>query len=206
MTKSFTASDFWDERYQDADYIYGLHPNDFLREHAGIFKPGDRILTLAEGEGRNAVFLAQQGCAVRGVDFSAQGREKALKLAADQDVHIDYDIADLTTYDMGAAQWDGIVSIFCHLADTQRPALFEATRKALKPGGMFILESYNKKQLAYGTGGPGKETHLVSLDELKNVFHDFEITLAQDIERDVREGQGHTGKASVTQLIVRKPA
>jgi SAM-dependent methyltransferase len=204
MTQTFTESEYWDERYRDEAYFYGFSPNDFLREHAGLFKAGDRVLSLAEGEGRNAVFLAQRGCKVRGVDFSARGYEKAMELARRQVVSIEYDVADLTQYNMGDAQWDGVVSIFCHLSERDRPALYRSIKRGLKPRGVFLLESYNKQQLDFGTGGPKEISHLVSLSDLTGAFGDFEILLARDILRDVQEGTHHNGAGSVTQFIVRK--
>jgi len=205
MAQPFAGSEFWDTRYREKEYVYGVSPNDFLRGHAALFKAGDQVLSLAEGEGRNAVFLAQQGCQVRGVDFSTEGRNKALRLAHTQGVKIDYDVADLTQYEMGEAKWDGIVSIFCHLVDRVRPALYRSIKRGLKPGGVFFLESYNKKQLEHDTGGPRDAAHLPSLEELKGAFDDFEITLAQEIEREVQEGPHHHGLGSVTQFIARRP-
>ena len=204
MKQTFTNSAFWDDRYQDDKYIYGQHPNDFLRDNATLFKNGDTVLTLAEGEGRNAVFLARYGCKVRGVDFSVAGRGKTLQLAQKQGVTVDYDIADLTQYDMGYAQWDGIVSIFCHLSENNRSALYQSIEQALKPGGIFLLESYNKKQLEFDTGGPRELSHLLSLYELKKAFENFEMIVAQDVEREILEGNFHNGISSVTQFIARK--
>ena len=205
MTTPFAGPDFWDTRYRDQEYVYGVSPNDFLREHASLFKAGDHVLSLAEGEGRNAVFLAQRGCAVRGVDFSAEGRKKALQLAHTQGVKIDYDVADLTHYEMGDAHWDGIVSIFCHLVDRARPILYQSIKRGLKPGGVLLHESYNKKQLKYDTGGPRDATHLPSLEELQSGFDDFEIILARDIEREIQEGPYHHGLGAVTQFVARRP-
>ena len=204
MKQTFTNSAFWDDRYQDEEYIYGQHPNDFLRDNANLFKNGDTVLTLAEGEGRNAVFLAQHGCKVRGVDFSVTGRAKTLQLAQKQEVSVDYDVADLTEYDMGYAKWDGIVSIFCHLSESNRSALYQSIEQALKPGGIFLLESYNKKQLEFDTGGPRELSHLLSLYELKKAFENFEMIVATDVERTIVEGNSHNGISSVTQFIARK--
>jgi SAM-dependent methyltransferase len=201
----FTGSNFWDERYKSDAYLYGAEPNDFLREHADLFRPGGRVLSLAEGEGRNAVFLAEQGCAVHGVDFSFEGQAKALDLAKARGVAIDYLLADLTCYDMGDGRWDAVVSIFCHLASRDRPPLYSAIRTALKPGGIFLLEGYNSGQLSYSTGGPTDADYLTSLDLLIEAFDGFEIVLARDVVHDIREGLGHTGSGSVTQFIVRKP-
>ena len=202
----FTGADFWDERYKPEAYLYGDEPNDFLREHAGLFRPGDQILSLAEGEGRNAVFLAQQNYQVQGVDFSTEGQAKALGLAKTRGVSIDYVLADLTQYDMGIDAWDGVVSIFCHLSSRDRPPLYAAISAALKPGGVFLLEGYNAAQLSYCTGGPKDVDYLTSLDMLVEAFRGFEIILAQDTVHDIREGLGHTGPGSVTQFIARKPA
>lgn len=204
MKQNFTNSAFWDDRYQDEEYIYGQHPNDFLRDNANLFKNGDTVLTLAEGEGRNAVFLAQHGCQVRSVDFSVAGRAKTLQLAQKQEVSVDYDVADITQYDMGYAKWDGIVSIFCHLSESNRSALYQSIEQALKPGGIFLLESYNKKQLEFDTGGPRELSYLLSLYELKKAFKNFEMIVAQDVERAIVEGNSHNGISSVTQFIASK--
>lgn len=202
---SFTGADFWNARYKTEAYLYGAEPNDFLREHAGLFRLGDRVLSLAEGEGRNAVFLAEQGCSVRGVDFSPEGQTKALALAKARGVAIDYVLADLTRYDMGCDAWDGIVSIFCHMSSHDRPPLYAAIKAALKPGGIFVLEGYNAAQLSCCTGGPKDADYLTSLDMLIDAFKGFKIVLARDTVHDIREGLGHTGSGSVTQFIVRKP-
>ena len=205
MEQTFTTSAFWNNRYEDEEYLYGQHSNNFLRDHATLFKNGNAVLTLAEGEGRNAVFLAQHGCKVRGVDFSIAGRKKTLQLAQKQGVIVDYDVADLTQYDMGCAKWDGIVSIFCHLSENNRLALYQSIKQALKPGGIFLLESYNKKQMKFDTGGPREVSYLLSLYELKKAFENFDMILTQDVERAILEGRSHNGISSVTQFIARKP-
>lgn len=202
---NFTEAEFWDERYQSKQYIYGIHPNDFLSENLALLKPGDCLLSLAEGEGRNAVFLAGHGCNVSAVDFSAKGREKAQQLAHAHQVEIDYTLSDIAVYDMGKARWDGIISIFCHLPDTQRPALYKNIINALKPGGLFLLESYNKKQLDYDTGGPKSAAHLLTREELESAFDALDVIVCKDVVREVHEGKFHTGLSSVTQFIVRKP-
>ena len=199
------GSAFWDERYREGEYAYGDQPNTFLEEHAARFEKGAAVLSLAEGQGRNGVFLARQGCAVTGVDFSVPGRESALQLARKHGVRIDYRLADLSTYDMGDSTWDGIVSIFCHLSSKERPDLFASVQWALKPGGVFLLESYNKNQLAHGTGGPRDEDYLLSVDELLGSFDGWDIRLAREAEREIYEGQYHQGLSAVTQFIARKP-
>ncbi|MEX0299805.1 MAG: class I SAM-dependent methyltransferase [Kordiimonas sp.] len=206
MNHQFTGSEFWNERYQNSDYMYGVQANDFLRAQAHHIKEGGAVLNVAEGEGRNAVYMAKQGYRVRGVDFSAEGQRKAMELAAQHEVQIEYDLADLTRYNMGEAQWDAVVSIFCHLQASERSELYSSVVKALKPGGLFIQEVYNKKQLEYGTGGPGDASYLGSLGQLRKAFEGFEILLAQDIVREIHEGEHHSGTSAVTQFVARKPA
>ena len=202
--QAFTKDNFWDERFAGEDYAYGQAPNDFLREKAGLFAPGDKVLCLAEGEGRNAVFLAGLGCEVTGVDFSQEGKRKALQLAANQGVSIQYDIADISEYDMGDVQWDAVISIFCHFGSDARPAFYAGIQRALKPGGVVLFEVYNQEQLGRGTGGPTAADYLVPKAELRDVFADFQIEHAENLERAVVEGELHSGMASVSQLVARK--
>lgn len=205
MTKSFTASNFWDDRYQSKDYIYGRKPNEFLSDQAHLIQSDDLVLSLAEGEGRNAVFLAQKGCVVHSVDFSAKARAKALKLAEETGVKIHYEREDLSRYSLGSDKWNAVISIFCHLPQSDRAEFYRSIKQSLKPGGLFLLEGYNRRQLKYDTGGPKDSAYLTSIEELKTIFADWEIMIARDIERDVREGSGHTGIAAVTQFITRRP-
>jgi SAM-dependent methyltransferase len=206
LMQASSMADFWNDRYKREDYVYGSAPNDFLHEHASLFPAGSRIVSLAEGEGRNAVFLARQGHLVRGLDFSEEGQRKALRLAEAHGVQIEYELADLCRYDLGEAAWDGVVSVFCHLSEDDRPGLFRALKRALRPGGIFLLESYNKEQLPLGTGGPKDAAYLLSKIELEQTFQDFEILLCQDLLRMIEEGDHHSGTGSVTQFIARKPA
>jgi SAM-dependent methyltransferase len=205
MQASSTA-DFWNDRYKREVYAYGSEPNDFLRQHAGLFPERSRIVSLAEGEGRNAVFLARQGHVVRGLDFSEEGQRKALRLAEAHGVRIEYELADLCHYDLGEAAWDGVVSVFCHLSENDRPSLFASVARALKPGGIFLLESYNKAQIDLGTGGPKDVAYLLAKVELEQAFQEFEILLCRDRLRTIEEGDHHSGTGSVTQFIAWKPA
>lgn len=204
MQKTFTEADFWNERYQDTNYAYGEKPNDFLQQNASIFKKAGKILSLGEGEGRNGVFLAEHGYDVRGVDFSKKGQTKALALAKSRNVNINYDISDIAEYDLGENKWDGVISIFFPISEKIRMRLFHAIKLSLKEGGIFLLEAYNKKQLDFDTGGPKDITYLLSLDEVADMFHDFEVAMARDIERTINEGDLHNGLSSVTQFIARK--
>lgn len=197
---------FWNERYSQPDYAYGIEPNDFLKDFLGVFPDKGRILCPGEGEGRNAVFLAKNGHEVCAVDFSSVGQEKALKLAEENRVSINYVVADINDFDFGEARWDAVVSIFAHTdPDTRRRTLQNAL-KALKTGGVFVLEAYHPKQIAlrYGTGGPRDIEWLVSLEDLVPCFSGQQIIHQLETERTVHEGHAHSGKAFVTQFICRK--
>ena len=195
----------WDERYAKTDYAYGTEPNAFLAEHAGMIPRGGTVLCLAEGEGRNAVWLAQQGYKVTGVDSSSVGLEKAQTLAAGRGVSIETHCVDLAEFHIEQNSWDGIVSIFCHVPPAIRQRLHLETVAGLKPGGVLILEAYRPKQLEYGTGGPPVAELMMQLDETRQELHGLEWLHAAELEREVIEGKYHTGKGAVVQLIGKKP-
>jgi SAM-dependent methyltransferase len=194
----------WDQRYSSEEYAYGTEPNDFLVAHCAALPKG-RVLSLAEGEGRNAVFLARQGYAVSAVDGSAVGLAKARKLAEEKGVSLELIHADLSQFELGESCWDAIISIFCPLPSAARSVLHGKVVRALKPGGVFLLEAYRPEQLYYGTGGgPSADTKTTpeSLHLELGALH-FEHFAA--LERDVVEGRYHTGRGAVVQLIARKP-
>ena len=194
----------WDERYRDPGYFYGTAPNNFLVSVIGRIPLG-RVLSLAEGEGRNAVYLASRGYEVTAVDGSAVGLGKAQALAAERGIEIVTVLADLADYPIEPARWDAVVALYCHLPPSLRALLHRAVVRGLKPGGVFVLEGFSKEQLAYGTGGPQSLDLLLSLDELKRELSGLEFLHAVQLERDVREGCGHTGLASVVQILAVKP-
>jgi SAM-dependent methyltransferase len=194
----------WNERYSASHYIYGTEPNDFLREHAGMLAPGSRVLCLAEGEGRNAVFLAQQGHKVVAVDLSEVGLAKAAALAAARGVLIDCLHADLADFDLGQERWDGIISIFCHLPSAVRQPLYARLAAALRPEGVLLLEGYTPAQLTFGTGGPKDVDMLVDAATLRRELPHLQFSLLQDVQREVVEGTLHTGMAAVVQAVARR--
>jgi len=167
--------------------------------------PQGKILSLAEGEGRNAVYLASLGYQVTGVDGSEVGLRKAVELATGRGVAITTIHADLSEFEIEPEQWDGIIACYCHLPSAIRIPLHQAAVRGLKTGGVFVLEAFSKEQLAYGTGGPQSLDMLMSLDDLKRELAGLEIIHAVKRERDVREGRGHTGLASVVQILAVKP-
>ncbi|MSM38982.1 MAG: methyltransferase domain-containing protein [Geobacter sp.] len=190
----------WNERYSQPGYIYGTKPNDFLVSMSGAIPPG-RVLCLAEGEGRNAVFLASCGYEVVAVDSSEVGLEKAQQLAVEQGVTITTVLADLRDYPIEPASWEGIVSIFCHLPRELRVPLHSAVVRGLKPGGVFILEGFTPQQLGRGTGGPPNVELLMSLADLRTELAGLKMVHACEIVREVVEGTYHTGLASVVQIV-----
>lgn len=194
----------WDERYRVEGYIYGTEPNQFLESVARKIPVG-RVLMLAEGEGRNAVYLASLGYEVTAVDGSAVGLQKAAMLAQERGVHITTCLADLAAYRIEPASWDGIVACYCHLPSLLRQAVLRSAVAGLKPGGVFILEAFSKQQLNYHAGGPKSLDMLMSLAELQEELAGLKISHGVELEREVREGSGHTGLAAVVQLLGVKP-
>jgi len=194
----------WDQRYSDPEYQYGTEPNDFLCQYQDELS-GETILSLAEGEGRNAVYLAGLGYQVSAVDSSSVGLAKAESLAQASGVSIHTEIADLADYDLGEAKWDNIISIFCHLPPLLRQALHPRIVKALKPGGSLLLEAYTPQQLEFASGGPPVAEMMLSQQELSDTFAELEIIRLQECVRIINEGVLHTGQGAVVQLVARKP-
>ena len=192
----------WDERYTSDDFVYGTVPNSFLASNAKILI--GPVLSLAEGEGRNAVFLASLGLDVLAVDGSEAGLDKANKLASSRDLSIRTEVADLATYEPPENSFGSVVSISAHLPSLIRKRLHRLVERCLKPGGIMLLEAYTLAQLARNTGGPKDPDLLMACRELETEFSNFELILSREIEREVIEGKFHTGLASVVQFIARK--
>lgn len=194
--------DFWNERYATSGYVYGTEPNSFLGEHHALLQ--GPVLSLSEGEGRNAVFLAAHGLEVLGVDISRVALEKAHELAKSRGVQIKTVIADLATYEPEENHYGSIVSISAHLPGTVRRHLYPLLERSLKPGGILLLEAYSEAQLARDTGGPKDADMLMTAGKLQRELPNLQPILLREIERDVSEGEGHTGVASVVQFIARR--
>lgn len=205
MSAAAKLADFWNQRYGKDEFAYGTAPNDFLVEFAHHISPAGRVLCLADGEGRNGVWLAQQGHAVTSVDIAAEGMAKATRLAKDKGVMLDTRVADLADFEFGTQAWDGIVSIFMHLPPKLRREVFARGVAALRPGGVVLFEAYAKGQLGRGTGGPPEIDLLVDLDEIRQEFPGCRILHAFCGLREVREGRHHSGTGEVVQLVVQKP-
>ena len=193
----------WNERYAGPEYVYGTEPNAFLAEHAHRLQ--GPVLSLAEGEGRNAVYLASLGLDVHAVDLSDVGLAKAEALARKKGVTIRTEIADLQGFEPPGSHYGSVISISAHLPSSVRRRLYPLVERALKPGGILLLEAYSEAQLARDTGGPKDVDMLMTTEKVKAGFPSLEPLLLQELEREVREGAGHTGLASVVQFIGRKP-
>lgn len=195
----------WDERFGQPGFAYGTDPNDFLVEATRFLPSGGEVLSLGEGEGRNAVYLAGRGFRVTGVDGSAVGLEKARSLAREHGVTLETVVADLGTYALGTARWDGIVSIWCHTPSALRRRLHRAVVDALRPRGVFVLEAYTPDQLRHRTGGPRDVDLLLSLAQAREELAGLDWLVARETEREVHEGAHHTGLSAVVQLVGRRP-
>jgi cyclopropane fatty-acyl-phospholipid synthase-like methyltransferase len=195
---------FWNERYATTEYLYGTEANAFLVENAHLLR--GPVLSLSEGEGRNAVFLASRGLRVLGVDCSEVGLEKAQSLAKSRGLVIETEVADLGEYQPKERHFGSVVSISAHLPSAIRRKLYPLIEKALEPNGIVLLEAYSENQLERNTGGPKDIDMLMSVEKLRQEFPNLKPILAREIERDVREGEGHTGMASVVQFIAMNEA
>ncbi|MCB9395517.1 MAG: class I SAM-dependent methyltransferase [Acidimicrobiaceae bacterium] len=194
----------WNGRYDVEHYVFGTEPNDFLRAGVDRLRPS-RVLCLAEGEGRNAVFLAGQGFEVSAVDLSEVGVRKTHDLAASRGVTVRATAADLGSFDLGDGQWDSIVSIFAHLPPSVRSVVHRRVVDALVPGGVLLLEAYTPAQIGRGTGGPPVPELTMTVEALRRELEGLEFEHAAELEREVIEGAGHSGMASVVQVIARRP-
>ena len=193
---------FWNKRYAGDDYLYGTEPNSFLVAQYKVLR--EPVLSLSEGEGRNAVFLASRGLEVVCVDISAVALEKAKRLAKSRGVEITTIVCDLEDFEPEERRYGSVVSISAHLPSRVRHRLYPLIEQSLRPGGTIVLEAYSENQLSRDTGGPKDLDMLMTVDKLHREFPNCEPLLLRDIEREVSEGEGHTGMASVVQFIARR--
>lgn len=194
----------WDERYGEEGYAYGERPNDFLKSCVSYLPAGGKVLCLAEGHGRNAVFLAENGFQVTAIDQSKVGLEKARQFAESRGVQIETIQGDLAEYELGTNQWDAIVSISAHTPTRVRSHIHSQVLKALVPGGVFLLEAYCPNHLSLpGVGGPAAENEdfFMPLFKLETELSGLEFKIAQEIIRHMEEGKYHHGLSGVVQIL-----
>ncbi len=197
--------EMWNERYAAQGFLFGTEPADFLRREAVRLKPGSRVLCVADGEGRNSVFLAGQGHAVTAFDASIVGVEKARKLAAKAGVSVAYNVAGIEDWDW-SQEYDAVVGVFIQFAPPDlRAKLFGWLAQAVAPGGMLLLHGYAPRQVAYGTGGPPCADNMYTEGLLRDSFGGLEVLHLADYDAEIDEGPGHSGKSALVDLVARKP-
>jgi cyclopropane fatty-acyl-phospholipid synthase-like methyltransferase len=207
MSKGFAnPRETWDARFSSDEYIFGTEPNVWLAQHTDLFKPGMRVLAVADGEGRNSVWMAQQGLQVDAFDISPVGIEKAKKLAQQQGVEVNFSIHGVEDYPWTTGDYDAVVAIFIQFADPDtRATLFKRMKSALKPDGVILLQGYTPKQLDYKTGGPPNLSHLYTEDLLQDAFGDLDISELRTYEDILTEGTQHHGQSALIGLVARRP-
>jgi SAM-dependent methyltransferase len=195
----------WNQRFAAPGFLFGAEPNGWLREHACVWSPGERVLCVADGEGRNSVWLAEQGFTVEAFDIAETGVAKARALAAQRGVAVSFAVADCDDYAWPEAACDGVAAIFVQFADPDlRERLFVRMVRALKPGGRLVLQGYTPRQLEYRTGGPPLASHLYTPTLLRDAFNGLDIEHLREYEADLSEGSGHSGRSALIGLVARR--
>ena len=205
---SFDHEAFWSARYRDAgeDYLFGTAPNRFLATQAERFGADMRVLSVADGEGRNAVWLAEQGCRVTATEISPVALEKAGKLARSRHVEVAWQQADILNWEWPVEAYDAVVGIFIQFATpAEQPRQIGGMKQAVKPGGLLFLQGYTPKQLEFRTGGPSTADNLYTADLLHEWFADWESVSLHEHEDTIEEGTAHVGRSALIDLVARKP-
>jgi SAM-dependent methyltransferase len=197
----------WNGRFAAPGFVFGTAPNAFLAAQAPRLKRGMSALCVADGEGRNSVWLAKQGLQVTAFDFSPVGLEKAKRLARDSGATVGYRLSDVSSWKWDERQYDVVAGIFIQFSPPEERALvFAGMIRALKPGGLLLLEGYGPRQLEYATGGPKKLENLYTEALLRESFRSLEILHFAAYDAEVDEGAGHKGMSALVDLVARKPA
>jgi SAM-dependent methyltransferase len=197
--------EFWESRYAEPDYIFGTAPNAFLHAQAHRLTRGLSALAVADGEGRNGVWLAEQGLDVTSIDFSPRALAKARALAESRGVRLRIEQADVGNWTWPDAAFDVVVAIFIQFADPlTRERIFAGMKRALKPGGLLLLEGYRPEQLRYGTGGPPQIAHLYTRALLEQAFADLTILELREHDSVLQEGARHHGMSALIDLVAVK--
>jgi SAM-dependent methyltransferase len=195
----------WNERYKGDDYLFGTGPADFLMRAEPWLVAGQSALSIADGEGRNSVWLAGQGLRLTAFDPAPNALEKARKLAEARGVSVDFHLADLDGWDW-SRHFDVVVGIFIQfVGPAERAVLFERIKRAVRPGGLLLLHGYAPRQIEYGTGGPPSRENMYTGDLLRDAFAGWKVLRLADFDADVEEGRGHSGSSALVDFIARKP-
>jgi len=204
-TSFSNPAETWNRRFEADGYLFGTEPNAWLRAHADVWRPGQRVLCVADGEGRNSVWLARRGLAVDAFDIAEVGVAKARRMAAEQGVSVNFAVADCDSLAWPEAVYDGVAAIFVQFADpAMRERLFANVQRCLKPGAVLVLQGYTPKQLDYKTGGPPVASHLYTRDLLRDAFAGMEIMELREYEAEVAEGTAHRGWSALIGMVARR--
>ncbi len=199
------AAAMWNERYEGEEFLFGEAPNDYLKAQAARLPRTGRALCVADGEGRNSVWLAQQGLRVDAFDIAERGVAKARALAQRRGVAVDFAVADIDALAWPESLYDVVAAIFVQFADpAMRERLFASMVQALSPGGLLVLQGYTPRQLQYRSGGPQRIDHLYTEELLRDAFRDLEIVELRSYDAELREGTRHVGMAALIGLTARK--
>jgi SAM-dependent methyltransferase len=205
MVENVSELDRWEARFAAADYIFGTAPNAFLKSQAHRLEPGQKALALADGEGRNGVWLAEQGLDVLALDFSPNALKKARALAAARGVNLKIERADLEQWPWPPAAFDVVVAIFIQFADPPfRQRIFAGMKRALKPGGLLLMQGYRPEQINYRTGGPPQAENMYTRALLEEAFGDFASIDIKEHDSMVEEGSAHAGISALIDFVGRK--
>jgi SAM-dependent methyltransferase len=195
----------WEKRYATDEYVFGKAPAQFLVDHSALLTPGQTALAVADGEGRNSVYMAAQGMKVTALEFSPSAIAKAETLAADTGVTVDFRNVDVLAHDWPDA-YDMVVGIFIQFVGPEdRAKLFEGMKRSVRPGGLMVLHGYTPEQVKLGTGGPGRAANMYTADQLAADFDGWEILENRAYEREIQEGPGHSGLSALIDFVARKP-
>ena len=197
----------WNDRFAKPGYLFGTEPAQFLVNHVAHLQAGRTALAVADGEGRNSTYMAAQGVQVTAMDSSDVAVDKAHALALAQGVEVDFNVADMAKWDWAGQSFDLVVGVFIQFVGPEaRVAQFNGMKQAVKPGGLVMLHGYTPKQIEFGTGGPPSVENLYTEDLLREAFADFQIIELHSYEREIDEGEGHSGMSALVDLIARKPS
>lgn len=196
----------WEARFSAPDYVFGKEPNYFLVKCKPLLPTSGRVLAVADGEGRNSVWLAEQGLDVHAIDFSPTAQDKARALARERGVNVIFELADVHNWAYPEAAYDVVCEIFTQFSmPPERVLKWAGMRKALKPGGLLIIQGYTPKQLVYGTGGPKQLDQLYTRPTLEKAFAGFQDMVFTEEELEMHEGTSHSGMSAVIGLTCQKP-
>lgn len=207
MAMSDPELERWNARFAAPGYLFGTGPNAFLAAQRPRLRAGQRALCVADGDGRNSVWLAEQGLQVTAFDFSPVAVEKARALAASRGVSVQYEVASVMDWRWAPEEFDVVAAIFVQFADpAMRAFLFERMAQALRPQGWLFIEGYTPKQLEYGTGGPSRVENMYTADLLRESFAALELVELREYEAVLEEGTRHAGRSALIDLVARRRA